>query len=81
MNGRSLQNELRSAGIPNVASLVTGMERAVNFGIVLLWGNYIRPQDSSVNTDQKIYMVGINNGRMINNSEQQYIDYSLFELY
>ena len=81
MNGRSLQDELRSAGIPSVDSLVTGMERAVNFGIVLLWGNYIRPKDSSVSTDQKIYMVGINNGRMINNSEQQYIDYSFFELY
>ena len=81
MNGRSLQDELRSAGIPSVDSLVTCMERSANFGIVLLWGNYIRPQDSSVSTDQKIYMVGINNGRMINNSEQQYIDYSFFELY
>ena len=81
MNGRSLKDELRSAGITSIDSLVTSMERAANLGIVLLWGNCINPQDSSVRTDQTIYMVGINNGSMIKNSEKQYMDYSLFELH
>ncbi len=81
MNGRSLKDELGSAGITSIDSLVTSMSRAANLGMVLLWGNYIRPGDSSLSTDKKIYMVGINNGSMIKNSEKQYINYSLFELH
>lgn len=82
MNGRSLRDELKSAGITGTDSLVTYMNRAVALGgVVLLAGNCIYPGDSSLRTNQKIYMVAISNGSMVKNSEKQYINYSLFELH
>ena len=82
MNGRSLRDELNSAGITGTDSLVTYMVRAVALGgIVLLGGNYIEPGDSSLRTNQNIYMVAISNGSIFNNNEEKYIDYSLFELH
>ncbi|MBQ7598076.1 MAG: hypothetical protein IJU56_05810 [Clostridia bacterium] len=82
MNGRSLRDELKSAGITGTDSLVTYMNRAVALGgVVLLTGNCIYPRDFSLTTNQKIYMVAISNGSMVKNSEKQYINYSLFELH
>ena len=82
MNGRSLRDELKSAGITGTDSLVTYMVRAVALGgVVLLAGNCIYPGDSSLRTNQNLYMVAVSNGSMVKNSENQYMDYSLFELH